>query len=114
MISESFWWQDIAPVNQAAREAGLDATTLSCFRIVGGEGVDGSRFYYAMELSEDHPPTGVGWVETAELTSAEQRGLAEEWLQQYGLRPCWLGKWKECCRITCDCYGQISIFISPH
>jgi len=80
-IQESFWWQDVGPVNRAAREQlDITATTLCCFRLIGDEGMAGSRFYYAMELGEDM--ANGQWAEAEALTLPEQRAIAAEWLTQ--------------------------------
>jgi hypothetical protein len=89
-IADNFWWQDVGPVNRAAREQlDLGATTLCCFRIIHDAAAQAVRHVFALEPQQwnGHLPENGRWVSAAELEGVnlsvpEQRATIADWLTQ--------------------------------
>jgi hypothetical protein len=83
---EDHFWQVVAPVNRAAAQLGLAATTLRCLQVVADTEADTLYSFYALEL-HGQPPTRTGWhwIAAADLSTfafahAEQRSILGRWL----------------------------------
>jgi Phosphotransferase enzyme family len=83
---EDHFWQVVAPVNRAAAQLGLAATTLRCLQVVADTDADELRRYYALELHGE-PPARPGWhwvaaadLGTFPLAHAEQHSILRRWL----------------------------------
>lgn len=78
-IAERFWWQEVAPVNRAAREQlGCEVSTLRCAGISGDE--TSGRLYYALEPAAKQRPAAGRWLEAGALASPLEQRMITEWL----------------------------------
>jgi hypothetical protein len=100
-IAEKFWWQDVAPINRAAREQlGLAATTLSCVRILGTEA--GGQLFYVLEPQRSNGglPSGGRWIgpdslDTLAFACPEHRAIIADWLNSSTTVPWYRAGWRE-------------------
>lgn len=86
-ITEDFWWQEVGPVNDAARTLlGWPVATLQCVHISGQEGEASAQLVYALEpcAGEGAVPQGMLWAPAVELNSRapEHNILIQNWLAQ--------------------------------
>ncbi|MFL5804311.1 MAG: hypothetical protein ACJ8CR_21520 [Roseiflexaceae bacterium] len=94
-LDEDHFWQVVAPLNRAAAQLGLAATTLRCLQVVADTEADELRRYYVLEL-HSQPPARPGWhwIVAADLSTfpfahAEQHGILSRWLAEVPSRIGW-------------------------
>lgn len=105
-IAQPFWWQDVMPVNLAAKEQlGLRSTTLCCFRILyHGPQPGTARRIFVLEPEEwlaSKALVNARWVTPRELRDLdlswpEMKSVVDEWFDSPPVRVPWYQRrWRD-------------------